>query len=242
MPTGYCTIDDVRRALREKDLPGDAAQDSTIVVDAITGQTEWLRSTTGTHFYVAGGIGEDNDDLVPTAARSHGPESLDIPSTPHPQHSTMRSASRDRYPHRTHGPYCRLPLGKRDVDSLQTLEVRDPGGGWTDWVADSSKTAGDDYELFVDPGGTPSQSYVHVRAASLPPLQHFDGAVRATYDYGTSELPRTVRRAVGMQAAAQLLTDDEAALGIPDSGQMVNAESKVQTMERQAEELLEAYL
>lgn len=243
MPTGYCTVDDVRRALRAKDLPGDAAQDKDIVVDAIAGQTRWLQSTTNAHFYEPNGISEDSISLIPTSTIEQGPEELDVPSTPHPQHSTMWSSRRDWYPHRTNGPYCRIPLAKHGADTITTLEVRDAGGSFTDWTTDASKVAGDDYELFVDAApDTPSDSHLNLRAASLPAIQHFDNAVRVTYSYGVDKIPRTIRRAVAMRAAAQLLTDDEASLGIPESTSMVSAESKVQAMERQAEELLEGYV
>lgn len=76
----------------------------------------------------------------------------------------------------------------------------------------------------------------------IPRLANYDHAVRVTYDYGRSELPQTVRRAVAMKTAAELLApDDEAALGIPENANLVAVESKVQALERQAEEKLEAY-
>lgn len=80
MPTGYCTVEDVRRALRRADLPGDAAQDRDIVIDAIASRTEWLEKELSRHWYVSGGIDEDADDLVPTAPKTRDDEH-DIPRT-----------------------------------------------------------------------------------------------------------------------------------------------------------------
>jgi hypothetical protein len=74
-------------------------------------------------------------------------------------------------------------------------------------------------------------------------MSHYNNAVRVTYDYGLDSIPQTLRRAVAMRAAAQLLApDDDAALGIPDNGNLVAQESKVRALERQANELLETYV
>ncbi|WP_435346026.1 hypothetical protein [Haloarchaeobius sp. HRN-SO-5] len=79
MPTGYCTVDDVRRALRQEAVSGDIAQDRQIVLDAITAQTEWLEKTLHRHWYEPGGIQEDTDDLIPTGANTRDDEH-DIPT------------------------------------------------------------------------------------------------------------------------------------------------------------------
>lgn len=239
-PTGYCTVDDVRRALREEDLPGDAEQDRGIVLDAITGQTQWLRKATDCHFYVPGGISEDSDDLVPTSPRTREAEELDVPSTPHPQHSTLFNADRDRYPHKTHGPFCRMALEKNDVTDVTGLEVFGGSGDSEDWVQASDKTEGEDWRLYVDAGGAPSRSYVDVRARSLPPLQHYAGAVRVSYRYGQDSLPSTVRRAVAKRAAADLA--EEASMQIPQNATVYGVESKAEELRSTAKELLEDYL
>jgi hypothetical protein len=240
---GYCTVEDVRRALRAADLPGDAAQDRQIVVDTITGQTEWLQNKTSRHFYAPDGIEEDTDDLVPTAPKTVAGEELDVPSSPHASSQQMQvAASRQaRYPRRTNGPFTRVRLGKHYVDSLTKLEVCDSSGQFTDWVADNSKTEDEDYRLYVEPGSVSSPSYVDLRARALPRLSNYEKAVRVSYDYGLDELPDTVRRAVAMKAAAELVTGDDAAMGIPENANLVAPETKVQALERQAEEKLEAY-
>jgi hypothetical protein len=78
MPTGYCTVEDVRRALRRASLPGDVSQDRDIAIDAIASQTRWLEEATKRHWYVPGGIGEDTDDLVPTGPKTRDDE-YDLP-------------------------------------------------------------------------------------------------------------------------------------------------------------------
>ena len=79
MATGYCTTEDLRRALRSKNLPGDVAQDPKIAIDAIAGQTEWLEKRTDRHWYVPGGIPGDTAGLFPTTANTRDDEH-DIPT------------------------------------------------------------------------------------------------------------------------------------------------------------------
>jgi hypothetical protein len=79
MPTGYCTVNDVRLALRSKGLPGDVDQDREIVLSAIAAQTEWLEKRTDRHWYVPGGVGDDPDGLLPTAPQTRDDEH-DIPT------------------------------------------------------------------------------------------------------------------------------------------------------------------
>ncbi len=243
MPAGYCTVDDVRRALRDADLPGDAVQDRQIVVDAIVGQTDWLTASIDRHFYVADGLDEDSDDIVPTGPKTRQQEEQSVPSTPHagPRQMQVAASRQARYPLRNNGPFTRVRLDKHYADSLSALEVRDASGSYSDWVADPDKTEGEDYRLYVEPGSTSSPSYVDLRARLLPNLSNYENAVRVSYDYGLGELPSTIRRAVAMKAAAELVTGDDAALGIPENANLVAPETKVQTLERQAEEKLEVY-
>jgi len=245
MPTGYCTVDDVRRVLLETDIEFNSgalgAAGSQAVVDAIAGQSEWLRSQTTAHWYVPGGVAGDTQALVPTAPCEFGPETRDIPTTPHPQHSTTFQADRGRYPHRTAGPYCRLRLSRAGVDTLQSLTIREASGGRTDWVAAADKQPPDEYELVSEASEPLPQSYLHLRAAALPPLRQYDHAVRVTYEYGIPELPGTIRRVVALRAAAELVADDEFQAAIPDSGQLVNVETKGQRFESAADDLLEPY-
>ncbi|SIS00342.1 hypothetical protein SAMN05421858_5118 [Haladaptatus litoreus] len=79
MATGYCTHDDVRRALREASLPGDAQQDPQILTDAIVSQTEWFDETYGYHWYESGGLAEDDEGIIPTGPNTRDDEE-DIPT------------------------------------------------------------------------------------------------------------------------------------------------------------------
>jgi len=79
MTEGYCTVEDVRRTLQDAELTGALAEDDErAVVQAITAQSEWLRATTGRHWYEPDGIEEDTHDLVPTELKSRDGEEHDI--------------------------------------------------------------------------------------------------------------------------------------------------------------------
>lgn len=64
MTDWYCTAEDVRRVLRQKDLPADAQQDRQIVTDAIAAQTEWLEKRLKRHWFDpntgVGGVASDS--------------------------------------------------------------------------------------------------------------------------------------------------------------------------------------
>lgn len=246
MPTGYCTVPDVRRALQETMAEFDSGAwgeaDHAVVVDAIVGQTQSIQEEFDRHWYVSGGLGEDVQDLIPTSAKSRADEEHDIPSSPHAGRDQIHIAGSDtRYPQRSHGPYARIRLDKHYVESLTALKIRDRSGDYTDWVAEPDYTAGDDYDLYVEPGTASGPSYVDIHTGTLPNLSHYDRAVRASYDYGTDTLSRTIRRAVAFLAGSELLLDYQANLGIPEQSQLVSVESKKQAMESKADDLLDTY-
>lgn len=237
MAEGYCTVADVRRALRETEIPGDVQQDRQIIRDAIAGQTSRLRELTGKHWYVSGGLDEDPDNLIPTGVRSRSDEEHDIPDSPHPQHNTLLVADRGKYPRRMNGPYTRIRLGRQDADTITALNVRDHSGTYEDWVADSSKTDPDDYRLHVAAGDSRSPSYVELHVGSLPHLSRYERAVRVSYDYGLDSLPQTIRRAHANLAASTLA--EEAAIQIPNNAEVYSVESLADVLEQRAMDLLE---
>lgn len=240
MPEGYCTVEDVRRVLEEEELAGALAEDDNrAVVDAIAAQAEWLRASTDRHWYEPGGIGEDDHDLVPTESRPRDGEEHDVPSTPHPQHSTMFVDDRGRYPRKMVGPFTSVKLDKHYAEDLTALEVRDISGVFEDWLEADDKAEDEDWQLYVEPGSSSSPSYVYLRAASLPALQHYTGAVRVSYEYGDEGIPGTVRRAVALRAASHFV--DEAAMQIPDNVSVQSVEALADKFERTASELLEVY-
>lgn len=240
---GYCTLEDVRKALQETDLAFDDAELShEFVKPAILGQTEWLQETTNRHWFEPGGTDGGEGDLLPTDPLTHSHDALDIPSSPHADHAQMQSAAARgrRYPVRHAGPYTRVLLSRRDVRDVTELLVRDNTGGVTDWVENKDEGRGDDYYLQVDDANGATRLYLHTR--SLPTLNDYGAAVTATYEYGIEGITQTVRRAIAFRAAAELLRDDESAIGLPDSGQLVQLDTKADAMEQKAEELLDIHL
>jgi len=63
--------------------------------------------------------------------------------------------------------------------------------------------------------------------------------VRVAYDYGTNELPGTIRRAVAFKAASELA--DEAAIQIPNNVEVRSVESLADQLDAKAEEKLDEY-
>lgn len=239
MPTGYCERDDVRRVLREASFNGDLGQDGQIVDDAIAGQTEWLRKRTRRHWFDTSG----GTTLVPTSTRSVTNITLDVPSSPHRQdRQLLRSDQGVRYPVTHAGRYVKVRLPHYDVSSLTTLDVRQTDGDVEDWVAAGDKTQGrgDDYYLLTD--GDTGASHLYLNASSIGARIDFGDLLTLDYDYGVDGVPETVRRATALRAAAELVLDDDAAVGIPDNGQLVAAESKADKFRKQADRLLQPYL
>jgi hypothetical protein len=94
--TGYCTLHDVRRALREAGLPGDISQDPQIAVDAVTAETEPLEKSLDRHWYEPSGITEATQVDIPTAPKTRDDEH-DIPTRGAMVHG---SDERERYRYR----------------------------------------------------------------------------------------------------------------------------------------------
>ncbi|MDF9748365.1 hypothetical protein [Natrinema salsiterrestre] len=77
MTTGYCTLEDVRRALQKSSLPGDLSQDKQLAVDAIVSQSRWLERTYKRHWYAPTGadiLDEATEIDIPTAPRTRDDE------------------------------------------------------------------------------------------------------------------------------------------------------------------------
>lgn len=259
---GYCTVDDVRRALRDEDLPGDADQDRGIVLDAITAQTEWLQEQTHRHWYESGGISEDTDDLIPTSTLTHDKDEQDIPTRaflttgeddrssyypptwidsdpnddPEPDYGEMDGLS----PQQHRGPFTQVSLYRRDVQTLSELLVLS-STGYEDWVASDDYTEGRTGDYYLQVNDSTGLTHLYINTESLDDdLEYYAGAVVATYDYGIDGLTSTVRRAVAFKAASDLAED--AAMQIPDNSKVYNVESLAEQFERKAEELLKIHL
>jgi hypothetical protein len=245
MTDGYCTVDDVRRALREAGLPGDAQQDRQIAIDAITAQTEWLEKTLKRHWYEPGGIDEDSDNLIPTSPKSRDDE-YDIPTA-----SAFVPGDPDESPapKTSQGTYAKIDLARRDAESISELLVRTEDSSYDDWTATYTggswpSALGDDYYLRVNNGGW-SRLYIDTENLLVKDeddeyiLDSFANAVYLSFDYGHEGLPKTVRRAVANRAGAALV--EKPSFQIPDNAQVKSVESKTEAMRSRASELLEVY-
>lgn len=228
MPDGYCEPDDVRRALQETDLSGSINTD--MVETAIKPVSDWLRRQARAHWYDSGGA---DADLVPTSPRSVSTLRLDVPSSPHPQDRQLHTGRErgHRYPVTVNGPYAKIRLPYRHVESVDTLEVRDRDGDVTDWTAVSDKTEGrgEDYYAQTDGRSEYGLSYLYVRAASIGPRVDFDGLLSVGLSYGLDAATDTwqdVRRGVALLVAAQLVTDDDVLAQIPENARLAGIDTQ----------------
>jgi len=180
---GYCTLEDVRRALQKAALPGDISQDKRLAVDAIAAETEPLEKSLKRHWYAPTGASildeadqidiptspktRDDEEDIPTRAflttgtddRSsyYPPTWVDYDPTDdeEPDYEDMDGLS----PKTEQGDYAALPLARRDAESISALHVRTADGTFEDWAASSDYSegswppSGEDYYLRVNNGG-----------------------------------------------------------------------------------------
>lgn len=239
---GYCNTDDVRRVLQESEFTGAEAADPLIVEQAITSQSETTREFTDRHWYDPSAA---DADLVANGPLSASEIRVDVPSSPAPQDRQLFVDGRERYPVTTDGPYARIRLPHCAVDSLSALRVRDRSGDVTDWTSDADRVEGRGEDYYVSTptdGSKTGRSYLYIRAASLPALTNYRGALTLAYDYGRAAIPDSVRRATAFLAAHELVIDDDANIGIPDNGQLASVESKADQFKDRALTLLDPYL
>ncbi|UHQ96469.1 hypothetical protein [Natrinema halophilum] len=250
MATGYCTLEDVRRALRKAQLPGDVSQDKQIAVDAIAAETEPLEKSLKRHWYAPTGsdiLSEATDIDIPTEPKSRDDEE-DIPT------GGAHLVGEPATPKTWQDDYTRIELARRDAESTTELLVRDSDGGYTDWVASNDYDGGpwpgalgQDYVLRVNNGGW---THLYLDTTNFLKedadeddeyyLDSFSNAVYVTFDYGHEGIPRNVRRAVALRAGAELV--EEAVISIPENATLYNVETKADEMRTKANELLEVYL
>lgn len=244
--TGYCTLADVRRALRAAELPGDVSQDTQIAVDAVTSQTEWLEKTLKRHWYAPSGaaiLDEATEIDIPTSAKTRDDE-YDIPTG-----AAWTVDDDGPAPKTSQGTYAKIPLDRRDAKSVSQLLVRTSDGSFEDWSTEYSggswpDALGDDYYLRVNNGGW---SRLYLDTTNLLKdgeddeyvLDSFANAVYLEFSFGAEGIPENVRRAVAFRAAADLV--EEPSFQIPDNSEVYGAESKAEELRSQAEELLEVY-
>lgn len=222
---GYCTVSDVESVLQEVDLAAKHGGDDSQIVDAITAQSEWLQETTNRHWYET----DPEDSLLYDAPLTHDKDVQDIPT------KAAFALGEDLEARST------LQLFRRDITELTELLVIDDEGNYVDWVDSSDHTEGigEDYTLLVDDAD--GWSDLVYDTDNLSDVDTFTRGVIATYEYGIEGITPTVRRGVAALATLILLADDEAALGIPDNGNLVPADSKISVIREEAERLLEIH-
>jgi hypothetical protein len=245
--TGYCTLEDLRSALRKAQLPGDLSQDKQLAVDAITAQTEWLEKSLKRHWYAPSGadiLDETEEIDIPTAPKERDDE-YDIPTA-----SAFVVDEDGPAPKTSQGTYAKIKLARRDADSVAALHVRTADGTYEDWAASADYTegawppSGEDYYLRVNNGGwsrlyLDTTNFLKEDEDDEYVLDSFANAVYLVWEYGHEGVPQTVSRAVAFRAASDFV--EEAAIQIPDNARVYNVETLAEQFERKAEELLEAY-
>lgn len=239
MTRGYCSVDDVRRVLRKRDLPGDAAQEPAIVEDAITGRSEWLEKSTKRHWYDPSAA---DSDLIPNAPRTRSDEE----PIPTPAAESIDGVAAPRISHEVGDRrYARVRLARRHAQTLLSLEVLDDTG-YTDWVSDSGYSAGrgEDYYLQVNNSGV-SELYLDVTNLYNETedewlLDRWANALYLEFEFGDDVLPDTVRRGVAHLAAAELAED--AVVEIPANAEVYNVATLADELTERGKELLEVYL
>lgn len=234
----YCEVEDVKEALQEADsnIDGtDGPLQTDYVEAAIFGASRWLRTTASAHWYDSNAAASD---LISTSAATTAGRTLSVPSAAHPPRGQLRHTDKTggptRYPTTHAGPYCKVTLPVNQVESIDTLNVRDRGGDETDWVADSDFTEGrgDDYYLDTD-GGARGRSYLYIHAGTLGSRVHYDDVLRVDLSYGRdwdSNPWDDVRRGVAALAAAQLITDDDVLTQLPDQGALIGLDTQAQRL------------
>jgi hypothetical protein len=248
MPVGYCTLEDVRRALREAGLPGDISQDRQIAVDAIAAETEPLEKSLKRHWYAPTGaaiLDEATDIDIPTAPKSRNDE-YDIPTA---SAFVVEDEDESPPPKTSQGTYAKIGLARRDAQSISELLVRTSDGSYEDWVSTYTggswpDALGDDYYLRVNNGGW-SRLYLDTENLLVEDeddeyvLDSWANAAYLSFDYGHEGIPRSIRRAVALKAGAEFA--EEAAMQIPENAKVYNVETQADKMREKAEELLEVY-
>jgi|APHM01.1.fsa_nt_gi hypothetical protein len=240
--TAYCEPDDVRRALQERSL--DGAVSPANVEPSIRSVSDWLRRRSHTHWYDSRG-GVTFVDSAPATATD---VRRDVPSSPHATDRQITLPDADvRYPVTRAGPYAKIPLPHRYVETIDTLLVRDVDGDTTDWTAspDFQAGRGEAYYVATDGASEYGRSYLFINARDLGARTDYGDLLTLDYQYGLdadSQTWQNVRRGVALLAAAQLVVDDNVLTAIPDNGQLVGVDTQRQQLVDDGTDLLDPYL
>lgn len=251
MPTAYTTPSDVQQVLQEANASFGSNELSTGNVEAaIHGASRWFQNRSKAHFYDSNATGGTLDTATATATDI----TLSVPSSPHRQSGQIWKVSDDtvsqRYPNTHTGPYCRVTLPHRFVDSIDRLLVQEYGGDAEDWVASSEFTEGRGEDYYVVSRGPSSygRSHLYIHGGVLGAHLSFEDILTVDLSYGLDYQESAwddVRRGVAALAGAQLIDDDNVLAGLPEGGSALGVETQVQKLVSQAlgsEQGMEGYL
>lgn len=171
MANGWCTLEDVRRALRKASLPGDVGQENQIAIDKIEAQTEPLEKVLNRHWYAESGdqilteassvtipqspLTRDDEHSLPThggyVVGANGDDPTRATATTGTVFASPPSgpAPKDEIRVATGDPdddttptYTRLQLNRKDVDAVNSLHIANADGSYDDWVASNDYDGG----------------------------------------------------------------------------------------------------
>jgi len=243
MATGFCELEDVRKALQKQDL--QHAYSPEMATSAVTAVSRWFARQTNGHWY---DTTASPGDLIDSAPASASDVRLDVPSSPHRQDRQLtHSTDGVRYPVTHNGPYARIPLPHPYVQDVTTLNVRTRGGDVTDWVAASDKAEGRGEDYYVARRGQHSygRTYLYIRASSIGARVDYGGLLTVGYDHGLdwqSGPWEDVRRGIATLAAAEVVDDDSVLAQIPENTRLVGVQTEYDNLLSMADRLLNPYL
>lgn len=190
---GYCTVDDVRRALQDREFSGALSEDAEEpVVEAIEGLTERIQKITHKHWYVPGGVSDDVKNVVSTAVETRDDEhdisthggyvvgnygdnryratttsgtvfASDQQASPQPKQQIR--LDRGDLSDDTVPAYTRIQLERKDVETINSLKVANADGGYDDWVSSTDYTGGVGFDSHVG-----DDFYVRVNSGGVSEL------------------------------------------------------------------------
>lgn len=127
----------------------------------------------------------------------------------------------------------RNPVRQIDSGEGDKIEVWD-GSSWVDYATTGSEGRDKEYWLDYEKG---------VLFIKKRPFFHLEKALRMTYRYGHSEVPRDITKATAMLAASMLImNDDQSSLLVEGGeGRQVTYDSRVRMLRGQAFKILDRY-
>lgn len=265
----YCTIDDVRRALRTHNLPGDVEQDMQIAIDAITAETLPLEKELQRHFYDTSANNElasepktrDDEYDIPTRTFVHGDSERKRHARRRNSDTLLESGrhrarrrERRRAPKReirlafgdlhddSRPAYTRIGLERRDVQAVTELHVVNEDAGFDDWVAD------DNYEGGVGNAHRGEDYWVRINNRGVSELSldvhamDDDLPSLANAVYVEIEYGHEgIPQPVRRAVALRAAAElvEEAVIDIPQGATIYDVDTKAEVMQLKADELLE---